>query len=344
MHDSDLAAQRQAWWRRQWRTRTAWAWLLRPVADLYGALVRLRRLAHARQWQRTESAGCPVIVVGNVTVGGAGKTPVTMALVQQLRTRGWHPGIIGRGYGRTTRGARSVGPDSTPDEVGDEPLLLHQRTGAPCAVAERRIDAARMLLAQPSPPNLLVCDDGLQHLALARNLEICVFNDEGVGNGWLLPAGPLREPWPRRVDAVLYAGMLPPMPAGVPAFALHRQLSAEGINAAGERIPIERLREQTVHAVAAIARPEDFFGMLRAEGLTLASAEARPDHAPYADWQPPTQGTWIVCTEKDAAKIWKHRPDAVAIPLEMTIEPAFWTWLDARCNAWPHASRPHRPI
>lgn len=343
-HQATRSAGRQAWWRAQWQARGPWAWLLTPMAGLYAALLRARRLAYAGGLLRAATADCPVIVVGNVTVGGAGKTPVVIALVQHLQAQGWRPGVIARGYGRSTRGPRLVQPGSTPDEVGDEPLLLHQRTGAPCAVATRRIDAARLLRAQPAPPDVLVCDDGLQHLGLRRDLEICVFHEEGTGNGWLLPAGPLREPWPRPVDAVLHAGPPPALPPGARSFALQRRLAHEGVTASGQRVALDSLRGQPVHAVAAIARPEAFFAMLRACGLTLASTEARPDHAGYAGWQAPASGLRVVCTEKDAAKLWPHCPDAVAVPLEVAMPPAFWHWLGARCAAWPRGAVAARPI
>src|SRR5690606_24360938 len=136
-------------------------------------------------------------------------TPVTLALVRHLRDRGWHPGVVSRGYGRRTRDVREVLPASSPAEVGDEPLLIARAAGVPVFVGRQRAQAGRALLAAHPRTDILVCDDGLQHLALARDLEVCVFNDEGAGNGWLLPAGPLREPWPRRVDWVLHAGPAP---------------------------------------------------------------------------------------------------------------------------------------
>ena len=150
-------------------------------------------------------ADVPVIVVGNVSAGGAGKTPVTLALLEHLRARGWHPGVVSRGYGRRTTDCREVRSDSLALDVGDEPLLIARRAQVPVFVARQRMQAVQALRQAHPRINLIVCDDGLQHLALARDVEICVFNDEGVGNGWLLPAGPLREPWPRRVDCVLPA-------------------------------------------------------------------------------------------------------------------------------------------
>lgn len=308
-----------------------------PLSLLYGVLVRLRRTLYESGVLAAAHPGCPVLVVGNVIAGGAGKTPVVMALLAHLQAQGWRPGVVSRGYGRSAgRGegdCRAVTPTSSAAEVGDEPLLLARRCGVPVCVARSRIAAARALRAQHPEVNLIVCDDGLQHLALARDLEVCVFNDEGVGNGFLLPAGPLREPWPRPVDAVLYVGTPPPgtAPGTAPAFALQRRLASDALRADGSAVPLANLRGQALHAVAAIARPEDFFAMLRAEGLTLAHTEALPDHYDFKSWQRlPDQCCTLICTEKDAVKIWPRYPEALAVPLELELAPAFFALLDAR--------------
>ncbi|MBS0291078.1 MAG: tetraacyldisaccharide 4'-kinase, partial [Proteobacteria bacterium] len=196
-------------------------------------------------------------------------------------------------------------------------------------VARRRADAGRTLLAAHPETDILVCDDGLQHLGLARDVEICVFNDEGLGNGWLLPAGPLREPWPRAVDLVLHAGRAPGGPA--PQFALQRTLADHAIDAWGRQVPLHALRGARLHALAAIARPQHFFAMLRAQGLTLARTEALPDHYDFSSWQRPLdKASIVICTEKDAVKLWPIHPDALAVPLQLTIAPAFFDALDAR--------------
>lgn len=332
-----LAARlRRIWLRRGWA-----AWALWPLSLLYGALVRLRRALYRSGVLAAAHPGCPVLVVGNVIAGGAGKTPVVMALLAHLQAQGWQPGVVARGYGRSGGRAsddcRAVTPASSAAEVGDEPLLLARRCGVPVFVARRRVEAARALRAQHPEVNLIVCDDGLQHLALARDLEICVFNEEGVGNGFLLPAGPLREPWPRPVDAVLYAGA-PPLgtvpgtaPGTAPAFALQRRLARHALRADGSQVPLASLRGQALHAVAAIARPERFFAMLRAQGLTLARAEALPDHYDYESWKPLSDnGYALICTEKDAVKLWPRHPEALAVPLELELPPAFFALLDAR--------------
>ena len=313
---------------RVWQGRGPLAWALWPLSLLYGTLAAARRGLYRAGILKSEHPGRPVIVVGNVIAGGAGKTPVTVALVQHLRAQGLHPGVISRGYGRATADCRPVLPGSPARDVGDEPALIARHCpGTPVYVAPRRIDAARALLAAHPGTDVIVCDDGLQHLALRRDVEVCVFNDQGVGNGWLLPAGPLREPWQRRVDAVLYSGALPPHTTA-PAFALQRTLAPHAVTHDGRQVPLASLRGTPLHAVAAIARPGDFFAMLRAQGLELAACEALPDHYDFNSWQrPPDKRQRLICTEKDAVKLWPRHPDALAVPLQVHIPPAFFDQL-----------------
>ena len=330
-HASTSPLPRQSGLRAIWRRRGLGAWLLWPLSLLYGALQRWNA---GRMQGRAQQAGVPVIVVGNVIAGGAGKTPVTQAVVAHLLARGWKPGIVSRGYGRTTQDCREALPGSPASEVGDEPALLARSTGVPVFVAAKRIDAARALRARYPEVDVIVSDDGLQHLALARDVELCVFNDEGVGNGFLLPAGPLREPWPRAVTAAVYAGR-PPRPAGnAPAFALQRRLGPVMHNGKGERLELAALAGQEVEAVAAVARPESFFAMLGEQGIVPAALQALPDHYGFEsfsrrlDNQKP-----LVCTEKDAVKLWRIHPEAWAVPLQLQLPQAFWDLLDARLAA-----------
>lgn len=323
----------EAVFQRIWRRRGWAAWALLPVAALYGALSALRRRLYQAGVLRTERMPVPVVVVGNVVAGGAGKTPVTQAVVRALRERGWHPGVVSRGYGRAATDCREVQPEADASGVGDEPLLLARSTGVPVFVAARRAEAARALLQRHPRTDVIVCDDGLQHLALARDVELCVFSEEGAGNGWLLPAGPLRERWPRRVDAVLHAGYAPrgAESAALGVFPIRRSLADHGVARDGTTIPLAQLRGRPLHAVAAIARPAAFFAMLRGSGLTVAEETALPDHADYAGWQPgPGDGLQVVCTEKDAAKLWTHCPGALAVPLVVEIAPAFFERLHLR--------------
>lgn len=312
----------QAWLQRGLLARLLW-----PLSRLYGAIAALRRTLYRLQWLSTDEVGVPIIVVGNVVAGGAGKTPVVMAVVRHLQAQGWQVGVVSRGYGRATADCREVLGDSSARDVGDEPALIHRATGAPVFVAARRAEAARALLAHHPSTQLIVSDDGLQHLALARDIEICVFDDRGIGNGWLLPAGPLREHWPRACDLVLHTGQHPAF-AGP---AAQRALAPDALGRDGERIPLAALAAEPVIALAAIAKPDAFFDMLRERGLTLAQAIALPDHHDFDGWQRPSGLHWrLLCTEKDAVKLWRHAPDALAVPLVFTPEPAFFAALDAK--------------
>lgn len=316
---------------RAWLHRGALACLLWPLSLIYAALFALRRQLYRRGWLQTERASVPVIVVGNVIAGGAGKTPVVMAVVRHLQQRGLPVGVVSRGYGRRTDDCREVLADSAPEDVGDEPALIHRATGAPVFVARRRIDAARALLAKHPSVRVLVSDDGLQHLALARDIEICVFDDRGVGNGWRLPAGPLRERWPRPCDLVLHSGSRPAFEGGHTAT---RRLATEAVASDGRHVALDALRGRPLVALAAIARPESFFEMLRARGLTLAQTIALPDHHDFEHWQRPDIGDApLLCTEKDALKLWRQAPDALAVPLDFAPSPAFFAALDAKLSS-----------
>lgn len=336
-HNASGGAQRAALLRRTWQRRGALARLLWPLSQLYGALAAHQRRSAAAHAQH---AGLPTIVVGNVIAGGAGKTPVTQAIVGHLQRQGWKPGIISRGYGRSTVDCRPVLTLSDPEDVGDEPLLLARSTGVPVFVAQQRLEAAHALRAAHPEVNILVCDDGLQHTALARDVEICVFHDGGIGNGWQLPAGPLREPWPRAVDAVLHTG---PAPADTPAtqaiFAMQRRLADYAVRSDGRHVPLAQLKDRPVHALAAVARPERFFAMLQEQGLQLQHTEALPDHYNFVSWYRPTDmHELLVCTEKDAVKLWPLQPDALAVPLALDIPQAFFDLLDQRLATLPLSS------
>lgn len=314
------------------------AWGLWPLSLLYGLLVAVRRALYQAGIFKSSHPGVPVIVVGNVIAGGAGKTPVVMAVLQHLQAQGWHPGVVSRGYGRSTRDNRIALAGSPPHLVGDEPALIARSCQVPVAVAAKRSEAAQLLLSEYPDTNVIVCDDGLQHWALQRDIEICVFNEHGIGNGFLLPAGPLREAWPRAtdVDIVLYAG---PAPQGgnAPRFAVQRQLADFAVRADGSRVPLTRLHGTPLWALAAIARPEDFFALLQAKGLVLAETLALPDHFDFDSWKrPPHKGYSLICTEKDAVKLWPQHPDALAVPLQLQLDAGFFATLDTQLQQTLH--------
>jgi tetraacyldisaccharide 4'-kinase len=314
-----------------WTQRGLLAWLLWPVSVLYGLLVHIRKALYRWGVISSKRLTVPVIVVGNVVAGGAGKTPVVIALVQHLQARGIRVGVISRGYGRRSHACLEVLADSAVEAVGDEPMLIQRRTGAPVAVAAQRSLAAQTLLTNHPQTQLMICDDGLQHLSLQRDLDIGVFDDRGVGNGFLLPAGPLREPWPRGLDMVLHTGLHPAF-AG---FTAQRSLSAFAIRSDASRVALSELagpaQTKPLLALAAIAQPEAFFAMLRERGLVLEATQSLPDHYDFSSWSRNADGRYtVICTEKDAVKLWSVAPDALAVPLEFAPEPAFWTELDRR--------------
>ncbi len=313
-----------------WLRRGALARLLWPLSLPFGAVAGARRALYRFGILSAQRVGVPVIVVGNVIAGGSGKTPVVMAIVQHLQARGLKVGVVSRGHGRTTSDCRAVQDDSDPNDVGDEPVLIRRSTGAPVFVARQRAEAAHALLALHADTQILVSDDGLQHLALARDIEICVFDDRGIGNGWLLPAGPLREPWPRRCDLVLHTGAAPAF-AG---FTARRALADHALRRDGTTVPLASLAGKALVAVAAIAKPDAFFQMLRDRGLAPQQCIALPDHDNFDDWAPPAgAGFLLLCTEKDAMKLWRTQPGALAIPLMFAPEPAFFEALDAKLSS-----------
>lgn len=323
-----------------WQQRGPLACALLPLSWVYAGLSAARSRLYQLGWLPSYRAPVPVIVIGNVIAGGGGKTPVTMHLVQALQARGWRPTVVSRGYGRskqTDSTALAVRADSDPNQVGDEPLLIAQRTGVPVFVANQRALAAQAALAAHPHTDVLICDDGLQHLALARDVEIAVFNRLGVGNGWQLPAGPLREAWPRRLDMALYANEPPAQLAasGAATWPVRRQLADYAITQRGQQIPLAELRGRQLRALAAVAYPQEFFSMLQAAGLALERSDALPDHADLADPQwlarlgltagagPTINAPVLLCTEKDAHKLWRIAPQALAVPLQVVIDAGF---------------------
>ena len=255
----------------------------------------------------------PVVVVGNLISGGAGKTPTTLALLALLRREGWRPGVVSRGHGRTSKGIVHVEPDTPAADAGDEPLLLRLRGSVPVCVGQDRVAAARALRTRHPQVDIVVCDDGLQHLRLARDVQVLVFDERGAGNGWLLPAGPLREPLPREVPSrsvVLYNAARPSTP--LPGHLARRTLAgvvslADWWRGAPPRtLTLRDLAGRPLLAAAGVARPQRFFAMLREAGLTIVE-HPLPDHHDFLrlDW--PAGTTDVILTEKDAVKLRPER-------------------------------------
>lgn len=307
------AAIERAWWLPR---ASAWSRVLAPAALLYRGLIAGRRLAYARAWRRSTRLPVPVVVVGNLIVGGAGKTPTVIALVQALQQAGWQPAVISRGHGAQMHGPQAVLPSSTAHHVGDEPLLIQRRTQVPVWVGRDRAAAATALLDAQPEVNILVADDGLQHLALERDVELIVFDRRGVGNGALLPAGPLREPLPHGLgpsQLVLYNAEAPS--TTLPGWTARRALGRlRPLNAWWQGDPsadadAASLRGVSFTAAAGIGEPERFFAMLDAQGLRFTRLPLA-DHAVLEPrpW-PPGDGL-VVVTEKDAVKLRPDAPDA----------------------------------
>ncbi|WP_024929652.1 tetraacyldisaccharide 4'-kinase [Methylophilus sp. OH31] len=298
----------RTWFERQWQIN-GWAQcLLLPLSWLFALLAAGRRYGYHIGLFSSQALPVPVIIVGNISVGGVGKTPLVIYLAQQLRDAGYVPGILSRGYGGQHRG--EVRPESEPALCGDEPVLIARRTGCPVWVDPKRAAGGLALLKAHPEVNVLICDDGLQHYALQRDIEIAVVQRPlGIGNGRLLPAGPLRESLRRlrSVNLVVETGQLPATPEPVNTYQLGLRMGTwTSVADFSSETSTERLRgqsaEQTLVAMAGIGHPQRFFDLLAPMGL---DCEQRPlaDHYAYsqADFIA-LRGKTILMTEKDAVK------------------------------------------
>jgi tetraacyldisaccharide 4'-kinase len=301
------------WPQQYWYRRDAGALAsclpLWPLSLLLGTVAALRRAAFHHGICAVTRLPVPVVVIGNISVGGTGKTPLTIALAAQLREQGWRPGIVCRGYGGSAQVPQAVADNADPSACGDEAVLLAQRSGGPVWIGADRVAAARGLLAANPDCNLILSDDGLQHYALGRNFEIAVLDAaRGTGNGWLLPAGPLREPATRlaTVNAVVVNGEGPsrPLPRGAPP-ALCMTLHGDrffNLRDPQQTVNAAHFSGRKVHAVAAIGNPARFFTHLRALGIDC-DEHAFPDHHAFArsDLAFGDEAA-VIMTEKDAVK------------------------------------------
>jgi tetraacyldisaccharide 4'-kinase len=306
-----------------WYRSSLWSVLLRPLSFIYGALVQLKAATYQFGILRRSDVGVPVIVVGNLTVGGSGKTPLVIWLVQWLDRAGYSPGVVSRGYrGRTTEFPCLVQDGSNPSLVGDEPLLVHQQTGCAVVTDKDRVRGARHLAGECGV-DIVISDDGLQHLRMHRTVEIVVVDGERrFGNGRLFPEGPLRES-PSRLNTVDFV-----VTNDGPTLSGEYQMRAT-INEAvhlmtGEKWPLSQFAEKKVYAIAGTANPAKFFSDLRLAGLTL-TARGFPDHHSYqrSDLSDLHLST-VLMTSKDAVKCRPIAgPDWWAVPQTTEVDDSF---------------------
>ncbi|NYT86700.1 tetraacyldisaccharide 4'-kinase [Pollutimonas harenae] len=326
-----------------WQKKGLISALLLPLSWVLRAIIARKRLRYQRHPELTHQSRLPVVIVGNIYVGGTGKTPVVIALAQALQARGWQPGVISRGYGATVgKQARTGQGQLDPALFGDEPALIAQATQAPVAVHPKRVLALQQLQQAYPQIDVVIADDGLQHLALGRDLEIVVQDGRGIGNGRVLPAGPLREP-ASRLDYIdiLITNL---QPGETLAHAYQAQPERLSMHLAPVRVEqlstgisvnwttwLSDHSQQTFSAVAAIGQPQRFFSMLSAAGLHLNQTVALPDHdayenSPFSALSDPI----ILITGKDAVKCRRFNDSRLWV---VYAEPVFSDpdWLE-RCH------------
>ncbi|UJB21033.1 MULTISPECIES: tetraacyldisaccharide 4'-kinase [Lysobacter] len=331
-----------------WYDDTAVPAHARLLSGLYGAVTGFRRALYRKGYKRRLHPGVPVLVVGNITAGGAGKTPLTIALVQRLKQEGWNPGVASRGYGRDDIATPLwVERDTDPRLGGDEPVLIARRTGAKLRADRDRAAAAKALAEAGC--DIVICDDGLQHYRLARDIEIEVVDGRRrYGNGQLLPAGPLREP-PERgaqcdfrvVNLAQAATSDPTANAGFGEWPM-RLIADQAQSLLGTRpLKLEAFAGQRVHAVAGIGDPERYFSMLRGFGIAVVP-HAFPDHHCYVESDFAFGSKLpVLMTEKDAVKIPLTGEGAFAseayysVPVRAELPEAFWVSLLDKLQALP---------
>ncbi len=294
-----------------------------------------RRTLYRLRVLKSTRAGVPVIAIGNLTVGGAGKTPLAIHGAELLKAQRWSPAIVSRGYGGTVRAPRGVTLAADPAEVGDEPVLMARRSGCPVWVGPERAAVIAALRQAHPDCDVVILDDGLQHYQLRRDIEIAVVDARGFGNGFMLPAGPLREPETRlwSVDAVVAHGT-----DKVKGYRMH--LEGEEVHRATdarERRPLKSFAGERVHAVAGIGDPKRFFRQLAQLGLKVVP-HPFPDHHPFrardlefGDDAP------VLMTEKDAVKCKRFaKPQHWVLPVRAAPDPAFDAWLQRRLGELGH--------
>ncbi|ABV87094.1 tetraacyldisaccharide 4'-kinase [Shewanella pealeana] len=292
----------QSWVNKLWYQSHPLRFALWPLTLLFGAVSWLRRLLFSLGLKKATKLPVPVIIVGNITVGGSGKTPTVIYLIELLRSHGFKPGVISRGYGVEIEGVRSVLPEDKPASVGDEPAMIVSRTAVPMVVGAKRVDAAKHLLAE-FDVDIIISDDGLQHYQLARDIELIILDGERrLGNGMLLPAGPLREAaWRlKSVDQVIVNGGI--AQSGEQAMLLEPSKWLPVSPVHNGSLPPSQ--SQPLVAMAGIGNPQRFFDTLQALGYCVEQAQAFDDHSAYSETalNELANGRLLAMTEKDAVK------------------------------------------
>lgn len=317
------------WIHRVWYEDASWGWVLLPLSGLYWLILSVRKILFDSGVLKTHRAAIPVVIVGNITAGGTGKTPTVLWLVEQLRARGFNPGIVSRGYGGSKAdSSMRVEPDTDASVAGDEPVLLARRGHCPVVVDPDRARAAAMLVDDGA--DVVIADDGLQHYRLARDYEICVIDGtRGLGNRRLLPAGPLREGAHRLddVEQVLVNGALL-RDVDKQTTAEQNAISFDLVATEACRLngslarPIERFAGTTVHAVAGIGNPRRFFDLLRAQGIQVIE-HVFQDHAELSEKDIEYGDDFeVFMTEKDAVKLGRSARDKFwYVPVELEMDP-----------------------
>lgn len=300
------------------------------LSRIYEVLLWLQQKLYQWKWKRVGRLNCPLVVVGNVVAGGGGKTPTLIALTQHLKQKGYQVAVISRGYGRKNNQILEINSNSHAAWAGDEPLLIQQKCQVPVFVGKKRLQVAQQVLHHYPNTQVILSDDGLQHRALPRDLEIIVFDDRGLGNGRLIPAGFLREKWPRQTRSgitpcpfmVVHTGQNP----AFEGFSGTRKLQCFARNGKGEEKSIALFKTGQNVALAGIAQPQAFFQMLQDEGLPLNETLALADHFDFDTWTPPVswQSASVFCTEKDAVKLWTKNPNIWSVGLDFQLPHHFF--------------------
>lgn len=307
---------------KSWYSKNPFLFFLLPLSYVYQIFFFFHKLIYRLGIKKKFSSPIPVIVVGNITVGGTGKTPLTIELAKILQNAGYNPGIISRGYkGKARSYPLWVTKESDVNEIGDEPALIHHHTGCATVVSPKRSDAIKMLL-QKTACNIILSDDGLQHHGLKKDLEIVLVDGQRkFGNGWCLPAGPLREPLRKlsHVDFIVYNDASNKHHYGM------KFVPGEIYNLRNKDLKLSPSIQCTVHAVAAIGNPENFFDSLRELGFTIQT-HIFPDHYIYkeADFSFCGDDEIVIMTEKDAVKCERFAtPNFWVLPISANINEEF---------------------